>query len=714
MIQKINRKKVVITGGTGLLASNIAYYKKIDWEILLLTRNHTLFSDGIQIAKADLMDKESTARLIENFAPNMMIHTAGLANVEECEENFYKAYLANVVITKNISEICQSLSIPMVHISTDHFANEDKETSSEQDIGHTKNHYAETKLLAESTILNHHERALIIRTNFFGWGHRGRTSFSDFIIENLRNNKPITLFDDVYYTPVFIDDLTDSIEKLMEKGCRGIFNICSNKKITKYEFGMAIAEIFELDAGLIHRGNLRDQKMTKRPFNMALSNHKLVEHLGKDFDFDFRQSIKKLKDVEFEGRSIKLKEAINLLTQNHKEEIFYGKHFIDERDVDSVLQTLANLPLTQGNKVEEFEEKFAQYTGSSYAVAFANLTCGLHAGYLAMGIKSGDLVLTTPLSFVATSNALLYIGATPVFVDIDFKTLNIDLDQVEEALKFYKGKIKALSVVHFAGHPVDMVRVKKIADEYRILVLEDAAHAAGGNYSSGEKIGNGQYSAIQGFSFHPVKNVTTGEGAMLTTNDSEIYKQLCRLRSHGINKGNDQFQNKDLALTDGLKNLWYYEQQYLGFNYRLTDLQSSLGISQLNKLDCFTEKRKEIGAYYDAAFRSMDHVTLFQDSTRAISGNHLYVIGLDYEKHSIVKNHFYQHAKSKGINLHVHYIPIHLQPYYNGTQKKYEQFGELTQVMKYYQMATTLPFYPTLKKGQVDRVVDLISSFGKS
>lgn len=294
----MKKLKVVITGGTGLLATNIVTQKKIEWDIIVLTRSNSHITPGVQIESSDLFDSIQTKKILEKFNPDILIHTAGLANVDECEKDYENAYRSNVLITKNIAKICDELKIKLVHISTDHFANELIPTSSENDIQLPVNIYAETKLLGDLAVGRHCPNALIIRTNFFGWGTDKRKSFSDFIIDNLRKNQEITLFEDVFYTPILIDELVESIESLVLKNASGIFNVVSNRKISKYEFGTATAKVFNLNSDLILRGSHKNKMLTRRPSNMALSNVKLVNELGKKFDFNFEESLKKLKSTE--------------------------------------------------------------------------------------------------------------------------------------------------------------------------------------------------------------------------------------------------------------------------------------------------------------------------------------------------------------------------------------------------------------------------------
>ena len=292
--------------------------------------------------------------------------------------------------------------------------------------------------------------------------------------------------------------------------------------------------------------------------------------------------------------------------------IYYARQSISDEDIMTVAKTLRGPSLTQGPKVEEFERKVADYVGAQYAVALCNLTSGLHLACLSGGVKSGDSVITSPLSFVASANCILHSGATPTFADINLTTLNIDPEKVEKKCKEL-GNVKAIIAVHFAGHSCDMKALRKIADRYGAVLIEDAAHALGGKDFTGQMIGSCKDSLMCGFSFHPVKNITTGEGSILTTNNKEVYKQLLRLRSHGVTKTDDRFRNKKEALSSGKVNSWYYEMQQLGFNYRITDIQCTLGLSQMKRIDSFMKRRLEIAQRYDEAFKSLKFLRIVQN-----------------------------------------------------------------------------------------------------
>jgi dTDP-4-amino-4,6-dideoxygalactose transaminase len=255
-----------------------------------------------------------------------------------------------------------------------------------------------------------------------------------------------------------------------------------------------------------------------------------------------------------------------------------------------------------------------------------------------------------------------------------------------------------------------MKRLSELASKYNVHLLEDSAHALGGDYKEGGKIGNCERSLISGYSLHPVKNITTGEGGVLTTNDVEVYKQLCRIRSHGITKGNDPFALKELAFTNGKKNQWYYEMQTLGYNFRLTDIQSALGISQMTKLDCLMKKRRDLAAIYDNNLSKFPFVQILQRETRNVSGNHLYTIQIDYKKLNLSRNEVFERFSNHGVHLHVHYIPVFLQPFYRDIEGN-ELAMNCINTLNYYEQAATLPLHPLLTEKNLELVLKIFGEF---
>lgn len=361
----------------------------------------------------------------------------------------------------------------------------------------------------------------------------------------------------------------------------------------------------------------------------------------------------------------------------------YGKQSIDEDDINAVVEVLKSDFLTTGPKIKEFEEELCRYTNAKYCVAVANGTAALHLASLVL-LNKGDKVITTPNSFLATSNSILYVGGIPIFVDIQ-EDGNIDLDLCEEELK-KDSSIKAIYVVHFSGNPVNQKKLKYLKETYKIKILEDCAHSLGATFE-GIKAGSCENSDCSILSFHPVKHITTGEGGAVTTNSKEIYEKLLELRAHGI-KRLPEFAP------------WYYEMHSLGFNYRITDMQAALGISQLKKLDSFIKRRKEIALKYDKALLNSVVKPLYSFNNN--SSYHLFVVKVDFSKLNISKMELFNKMREKNIGLQLHYIPINKQPYY----KSLGYGNEDTPIMnKYYDECFSLPMYSSLSNEEQEYVI---------
>ena len=371
--------------------------------------------------------------------------------------------------------------------------------------------------------------------------------------------------------------------------------------------------------------------------------------------------------------------------------ISYGRQWIFEEDIEEVVKVLKSDWLTQGPDIEEFEKAVANYVNAKYAVAFNSGTAALHGAYFAAGLKEGDELITSPITFVSTSNAAAFLGATPVFVDIDMKTYCIDPQKIEEKIT---SKTKAIAPISLAGYPVDISKIKEIAKKHNLVVVEDAAHALGA-IRNGKMVG--EEADITVFSFHPVKPITTGEGGMAVTNNKEFYEKLKIFRTHGITK-----DEKYLTKNDGP---WYYEQHYLGFNYRLNDFQSALGLSQLKKIEKFVERRNKIAATYDKAFKDNPLLTIpprrNEDNWR--HAYHIYPLLLDS---SVDRKEVFMKLREKGIYCQVHYIPVHTQPYYR--EKFGYKFGDYPVAEEYYRREITIPLYPKMEDEDVDYVIKSI------
>jgi UDP-4-amino-4,6-dideoxy-N-acetyl-beta-L-altrosamine transaminase len=374
----------------------------------------------------------------------------------------------------------------------------------------------------------------------------------------------------------------------------------------------------------------------------------------------------------------------------------YARQSINRADIDAVIQTLESDWLTQGPTIERFEKKVADYCGAKYAVAVANGTAALHIAALAAGVGPGDEVWTSPNTFVASANAALYCGAKADFVDVDARTYNLCADNLEEKLKSRQPP-KVLIPVHFSGQPCDMEATSKMARQRGVTIIEDAAHALGASWN-GEKIGSGRFADMTTLSFHPVKIVTTAEGGMVLTNRADLYEKLVLLRSHGITRDSRQMENES-------EGAWYYEQIGLGFNYRITDIQAALGISQMERCDEFIVRRRVLAARYDDLLKSLPLILPFQRK-ESLSAWHLYVVQLDPTRTSKTRREVFDHLRAAGIGVNVHYIPVHRQPYY---RKLGFKAGDYPEAERYYQNALSIPMFPALSDEDQNYVVEKLA-----
>ncbi|MBL4759716.1 MAG: UDP-4-amino-4,6-dideoxy-N-acetyl-beta-L-altrosamine transaminase [Mariprofundaceae bacterium] len=398
----------------------------------------------------------------------------------------------------------------------------------------------------------------------------------------------------------------------------------------------------------------------------------------------------------------------------------YGKHYIDDEDIAKVVEVLQEGSLTQGARVDSFESCFANQVGARYAVAVSSGTAALHLSCMALDVKPGDNVITSANTFVASANCAAFVGASPQFSDIDPITLNMSVSDLAYRCQNLE-RIKAIIPVHFAGVACDMSAIQDVAEKYGAHVIEDACHALGGRYETGEKIGSCKYSDMTVFSFHPVKAIAAGEGGMITTNSLALYERLVKLRSHGIFHQkllkefdhihvSEAFLLKDEAYENGKVNPWYFEMQELGYNYRLTEIQCALAQSQLSKLDRFVKFRKKLALNYDEAFQGIENLTCVQVAQREYSGHHLYVVRIDFNLIGMSRAEFMRQLMQKGVGSQVHYIPVPLHPYY---QSRGFSLSDYPETEKYYREALSLPFYFNLSVEQQSLVVESIRSLVK-
>ena len=683
------KTKILITGGAGFLGMTWSKYALQDYEVHVTVNKHAKVIPGVTAHAIDLTNKSAVDQLLNELKPDLVINTAGYTNVDHCEEHPDLAHKFNVTITENLAIATKAINCRFVHISTDHLVDGKQKVYKETDPVAPINVYAQSKREGEIVCLAKNPDALIIRTNFFGKSEATKLSFTDWIYNELFHNRSISMYTDVYFASIYAPDLVRYVHAALEKGATGILNIAGKERISKYDFGIRFARLYGLDEKLINPISIDDMKIkVKRPKELCLDITKFKQLTNIEVD-SLDESFTHLKN-ELGGTMI-----------------HYGQHQVDEDDIAAVVDVLKNRPLTQGPKVEEFEKHIANLVGAKYCVAVANWTAGIHMTCLAAGLDSSNVLVTSPMTFCASSNGALFCNSTPYFADIDPATLNISPAKVEEACKRL-GNVKAIMPVHFGGLPADMEAIHKIAKKYNAIVIEDAAHAIGARYADGSMVGNCKYADMVGFSFHPVKNIACGEGGAITTNNEELYRKLLRLRSHGINKMNDPLISAE-AFTNGKPNQWYNEMQDLGYNFRITDIQCALGLSQMQKLEKFMKRRLEIANIYDEAFKSLKNAKVAQPGMHTYSGNHLYLLRVDYEKLGKTRYQVIDELRSHNIQGHVHYLPVPMHPYYmKNVPTPVENYSE---ALKYYRQALTIPLYPAMTNDQVQFVIKNIKEF---
>jgi UDP-4-amino-4,6-dideoxy-N-acetyl-beta-L-altrosamine transaminase len=388
----------------------------------------------------------------------------------------------------------------------------------------------------------------------------------------------------------------------------------------------------------------------------------------------------------------------------------YGKQNITQSDIDAVVEVLKADYLTQGPKIKEFEDAFASYVDAKYAVTVSNGTAALHLCALALNVSEGQKVITTPITFAASANCVRYCGGEVIFGDIDPKTYLLDINSVREILEASpKGTYSGVIPVDFAGRAVDLEAYRNLANEYGLWIIEDACHAPGGSFvkTNGEesKCGSGEFADLAIFSFHPVKHIASGEGGMITTNNEALYNRLLALRTHGIVKDDNLFTNS-VDFASGIEKaesypLWYMEMQQLGYNYRLTDFQAALGLSQLQRADEGINRRREIASTYEKAFRDKNFI---KGQSGVVAGHayHLYVIEVDD------RLGLYNFLRENHVYAQIHYIPCHLMPYYR--DQGWNE-GDRLNAENYYKHCISLPMYPTLSATEQNLIIDLVEKF---
>ncbi len=707
-----NSGKILITGISGLLGNNLACYFRDKYEVSGTYNSHDVAIDGVYIHKCDFSNPDDIRNQIsdnQKDKPDIIIHCASLTNVEECEDDKDYTEKINVVATRAVSEASEKHGIKLIYISSDSVYDGVKGNFSENDRINPQNYYGLSKYLGELEVLKVTD-SLILRTNIFGWNIQEKSSLGEWVLKSLQERKKINGFNDAVFSSIYTFELARVIDIAIQKNLSGIFNCGASNSCSKYDFSDKLAEMFGFDSSLIKPISIDEFDFkAKRGKNLSINVEKIQEALNyrlpsiensidsfyRDFKTGLPDEIRRRDTEKLSGPKI----------------IQYGKQWIDSNDIRAVVKVLKEGPITQGPRVQEFENALSGYCSVKYAAAVNSGTSGLHIACLAADVQGGDEVITSPITFVASANCAVYCDAKPVFADIDPETYNISPIEIEKKIT---EKTRAVIPVHFAGQSCDMESisavVKAAEKKYgrKIYIIEDASHALGSLYKN-TTTGSCAFSDMTVMSFHPVKHITTGEGGAVLTNDGALYKRLKRLRSHGITSLPEEFVYKDLALPPSAFSLqpspnpWYYEQTDLGYNYRITDIQCALGISQMKRLDAFRRRRREIVNIYNEAFSNIENVRIPFEADYCDSNFHLYVLLFDFERIGTDRAGVMRKLKEHGIQTQVHYIPVHTQPYY---QKNFDyKWGDFPKAEYYYKQCLSIPLFPAMTNEDIERVI---------
>lgn len=689
---------LLITGVSGQLGSNLAYLLREDFRITGISNTHPVRIPGVACRRCDLREYPAVRELFAQTAPDIVVHCASRTDIDTMEADPEGAWQANVLTTRNVVDALRGTPSKLVFISTDAVYSGLGGPYTEQSVPSPCNAYGATKLEAEGHVLARPE-SLVLRTNLYGWNIRPKRSLGEWFVEHLMAGRKCPGFSDAVFSGIYTFQLGAVIRKCLERGLSGLYNCASSDSMTKLDFGRALAQALGADPALIvptpiEQGPLR----VPRGHDLSLDVSVLERALGEPLP-GMSDSIAAFTDDLRSGLREELRRDMAGMPDRAffpvREELGYGGQCIDDADIEAVVNVLKSPLLTQGETVTAFEQSIARYCGANHAVALSSGTAALHLACLALGLGPGDEIITSPLTFVASANCARYCGATPTFCDIDPDTGNMAPDMLAQCIT---ERTRAIIPVHFAGQSCDLAAIRDIADKAgarlgsRIHIIEDASHALGSQYQ-GRQVGCCRYSDMTVFSFHPVKHITTGEGGLVTTNSAELASELELLRSHGITR-----EPHRLSQHPGP---WYYEQVRLGFNYRITDMQCALGLSQLAKLEWFASRRRHFVERYNGLLAAHPHVRLPREHPDCRSNFHLYVVRLDFARAGIDRAGLLARMAQQHIHAQVHYIPVHQQPDF------VRLLGprSLPQAEAFYAQCLSLPLLPSMCDADVDRVV---------
>lgn len=637
-----------------------------------------------------LNDIHGIKKKIKDLSPDIILNSAACTDLEFCEKKPDKTLYANVILPSILAAISSELRIRFIHISTDHLYKNIRSFKNENYLTSKVNNYGDQKIQAENLIIKNNPLALIIRTNFFSHAINSDQLIYK-IINAIKKNEKITLFNDYFFTPIYSKYLAKIISFLIKKNYNGIFNVVSSERVSKYDFGKLLLKNPKEAKKFFIEGKLKDADLyPKRCSDLSLSNLKL----NKKIKFKIPSLKRQVKEfLKSDGKIVK-KAFVKFP---------YGKHSINKMDLLAVNKVLLSGFLTQGPFIKNLEDNISNYVGTKYSVAVSSATAGLHLCYQALNIDKNNRIITSPLTFVATSNAALYCNSRPSFTDISKETLGICPNILEENLNKERN-IKAIVPVHFGGLAYDAKKIYEISKKNGLKIVEDAAHSLGANYECGTKVGSCKYSDLTVFSFHPVKVLAGGEGGIITTNDKKLYEILISLRSHGIKK-NNTIRPTSVSFSKKKQNIWYYEMYRLGYHYRQTDIHSALISSQLSRINLFLNKRNELCKIYDKKFNDFDNINLVQNYFRDLSSNHLYILKINFKKLRLNRNEFMQKLRNYNIITQVHYIPVPLHLYYKNLNFNLQN---LKNTKDYYDQCLSIPLYYDLEFEQQKYIIDSI------
>ncbi|MCE5325941.1 MAG: UDP-4-amino-4,6-dideoxy-N-acetyl-beta-L-altrosamine transaminase [Planctomycetaceae bacterium] len=678
---------MLITGISGMLGSNIACIFRDRYEVLGLYCSHPVSIEGVRTGPVDLLDPASARRVIREFAPDVVIHCASLTDVDFCQNHPEPTRRVNVQGTAAVAEALSGTGAMLIYVSSDSVYDGVKGNFSETDPVAPRNYYGQSKLEGETQALTH-PNTLVLRTNIFGWNIQPKNSIGEWVLASLKAGKSINGFKDAIFSSIYTLHLAGVMAAAIEKGLTGVYNCGSGEGMSKYEFAVRLARRAGHDPSVIKPISLGEAGLlAPRGQNLSLDVSKLCAALGQPLP-----TLDQCIDEFCRDRDRGLPASLKRRSHGDQPLIPYGRQLIDEDDIQAVVDVLRSEWITQGPGIEDFEAALCAATGAKYAVSVSSGTAALHVACLAAGLKSGDEAIVTPMTFAASANCVLYCGAKPIFADVQSDTGNLDPALAAQAVT---PRTRAIIPVHFAGHPCDMDEITALARKHNLIVIEDAAHALGATYRQ-TRIGPCPQSHMAILSFHPVKHITTGEGGAVVTNDPELYEKLQMYRNHGITKDHRRHSRAGEP--------WYYEMQELGFNYRLTNIQAALGVSQLKKLDRFLARRRQIVGIYNEAFAPLGQIQIPTQRSYVQNAWHLYVIRLRGEgDQSQRRRTLYDRLRERQIGVQVHYVPTHTHPLYRRTLGT--DWGQCPIAEDYYHRCLSLPIYPAMTDSDVQRVI---------